>query len=241
MRGLFITFEGTEGSGKSTQVTMLVRRLTNMGYPVLQLREPGGTPIGEEIRVTLKSSASNHAMTPETELLLMNASRAQLVREVIRPALQYGKIVISDRFFDSTMAYQGFGRGLDLDTVRQVINCAVGDVVPDLTLLLTIPVQVSEERRLARMLPGMEAIRDRIEEADRSFFERVEAGYRHLAASEPERVRVIDATRTKDQVMEAIWTVVAPVLPPVREGVKEAIDKIAASATVTGPKKKLSF
>ena len=114
MKGLFITFEGTEGSGKSTQIPILAERLRSFGPSVHTLREPGGTPIGEEIRHTLKHSKANEAMTPEAELLLMNASRAQLVREVIRPALAAGEIVLSDRFYDSTTAYQGYGRQLDL-------------------------------------------------------------------------------------------------------------------------------
>src|SRR6516225_931805 len=118
MPGLFITFEGTEGSGKSTQISLLAERLRAMGHDVRTTREPGGTPIGEEIRHTLKHSAANHAMTAVAELLLMNASRAQLVREVIRPALEDGEIVIADRFYDSTIAYQGYGRGLDLHMVR---------------------------------------------------------------------------------------------------------------------------
>src|SRR5579864_4877914 len=122
MKGLFITFEGTEGCGKSTQVRLLAERLTALGHRVRTLREPGGTPIGEEIRHTLKHSHQNHAMTGETELLLMNASRAQLVREIIRPALAAGEIVLCDRYFDSTTAYQGHGRGLDLKHVQTIID-----------------------------------------------------------------------------------------------------------------------
>ncbi len=125
MHGLFITFEGTEGSGKSTQIALLTAKLAALGHAVRALREPGGTPIGEEIRHTLKHSNVNHAMTPETELLLMNASRAQLVREVIRPALENGEIVVCDRFYDSTTAYQGYGRGLDLNLVRQTASFAL--------------------------------------------------------------------------------------------------------------------
>jgi len=212
MRGLFITFEGTEGSGKSTQVALLAGRLTGLGHTVRALREPGGTPIGEEIRHTLKHSDVNHGMTPETELLLMNASRAKLVREVIRPALSSGVIVLSDRFYDSTTAYQGYGRGLDLELVRQTIACAVGETRPDLTLLLTVPVKVSEARRLGRLLPGLENVRDRMEEADRGFFERVEVGYRKLAATEPGRVRTIDATLPVDRVSQAVWMAVEPLL-----------------------------
>jgi dTMP kinase len=216
MRGLFITFEGTECSGKSTQIVRLSGRLAGLGHTVRVLREPGGTPIGEEIRHTLKHSDVNHGMMPETELLLMNASRAQLVREVICPALNSGVIVLSDRFYDSTTAYQGYGRGLDLEMVRQSIACAVGETRPDLTLLLTVPVEVSEARRLGRLLPGLENVRDRMEEADRSFFERVEKGYRKLAAAEPNRVKTIDATLPVDRVSQAVWMAVEPLLSQAR-------------------------
>src|SRR5437660_4141148 len=150
MKGLFITFEGTEGSGKSTQISLLAERLRSLGRCVRTLREPGGTPIGEEIRHTLKHSLQNQAMQAETELLLMNASRAQLVREVIRPALGAGEIVLCDRFYDSTTAYQGYGRQLDLKMVQSIIDFAVGDTRPDLTLLLHLPVAVSESRRKGR-------------------------------------------------------------------------------------------
>src|SRR2546427_6832797 len=137
--GIFITFEGTEGGGKTTQIGLLAERLRERGHPVRTVREPGGTPLGEEIRHTLKHSAQNQAMTAETELLLMNASRAQLVREVIRPALAAGEIVLCDRFYDSTLAYQGYGRGLDLKLVQSVIDFVVGDTRADLTLLLHLP------------------------------------------------------------------------------------------------------
>src|SRR2546430_6978381 len=150
MSGLFITLEGTEGCGKSTQIARLAERLRGLGRKVTLVREPGGTPIGEEIRHTLKHSAANHAMTAEAELLLMNASRAQLVREVIRPALANGEIVLCDRFYDSTTAYQGHGRQLDLRLVKSIIDFAVGETRPDLTLLLWVPHEVSEERRAAR-------------------------------------------------------------------------------------------
>src|SRR5512135_1736969 len=136
MKGQCITFEGTEGSGKSTQISLLAERLRLGGYTVLTLREPGGTPIGEEIRHTLKHSRDNDAMTAEAELLLMNASRAQLVREVIRPALERDEVVLCDRFYDSTTAYQGYGRQLPLPLVKAIIDVAVGDTRPDLTLLL---------------------------------------------------------------------------------------------------------
>jgi len=213
MKGLFITFEGTEGSGKSTQISLLAEHLRAMGQTVRTIREPGGTPIGEEIRHTLKHSLANQAMTAEAELLLMNASRAQLVREVIRPALAGGEIVLCDRFFDSTTAYQGHGRGLDLDTVKRVIDFAVGDTRPDLTLLLLVSHEVSEERRLARQatLPFM---RDRIEEADRGFFDRVAEGYHLIAAAEPNRVRSLNATASREEIRSAIWKLTEPLLPP---------------------------
>lgn len=211
MKGLFITFEGTEGSGKSTQVSLLAERLRALGRNVRTLREPGGTPIGEEIRHTLKHSAANHAMTPETELLLMNASRAQLVREVIRPALAAGEIVVCDRFYDSTTAYQGYGRRLDLRVVRSIIEVAVGETRPDLTLLLLVPPEVSQQRRLARQstLPFM---RDRMEEADHSFFDRVAKGYHAIAAAESRRVRSLDATGSVAAVQMAIWRLIQPLI-----------------------------
>jgi dTMP kinase len=211
MRGLFITFEGTEGSGKSTQVTLLSGRLYALGRTVRILREPGGTPIGEEIRKTLKHSEDNAAMTAEAELLLMNASRAQLVREFIRPALAKGEIVICDRFYDSTTAYQGYGRQLNLQTVRAVIDFAVGDTRPDLTLLLLVPAQVSDERLRSRQ-STLPFIRDRIEEADHAFFERVAKGYEIIAAAEPHRVREIDASGSVEAVRQIVWNHVEQLL-----------------------------
>ena len=213
MKGLFITFEGTEGSGKSTQIPILAQRLRSLGHHVRTLREPGGTPIGEEIRHTLKHSKANEAMTPEAELLLMNASRAQLVREVIRPALAAGEIVLSDRFYDSTTAYQGYGRQLDLSMVRSIIDAAVGDTRPNLTLLFLLPYDVAEKRRLVRepTLP-MEIRRDRIEEAGRNFFERAAKGYQAIAAAEPQRVRTVNATGTVPEISERIWKLIEPLV-----------------------------
>lgn len=209
MKGLFITFEGNEGSGKSTQVPLLVEKLREWGHTVKVFREPGGTPIGEEIRHTLKHSHSNAAMTSEAELLLMNASRAQLVREVIRPALARGEIIVCDRFYDSTTAYQGYGRQLDLATVKHIIDLAVGNTRPDLTLFLKVPQAISEERLRSRQ-STMPFIRDRMEEADRAFFERVAKGYEAIAAAEPERIKVIPAVGTIEEIQSAIWRVVAP-------------------------------
>jgi dTMP kinase len=211
MPGVFITFEGTEGSGKSTQISLLAARLRAKDFIVRTFREPGGTPIGEEIRHTLKHSSKNQAMEPATELLLMNASRAQLVRELIRPALAADEIVLCDRFYDSTVAYQGFGRQLDTHFVDAVIDFAVGDTRPELTFLMTIPIEVSEERRNARQrtLPFM---RDRIEEGDRTFFERVAKGYQCIAESEPARVRAINGVGSIETISAEIWKQVAPVL-----------------------------
>ena len=148
MPGFFITLEGTEGCGKSTLMGHLADRLESDGHDVVQLREPGGTESGEEIRKILKHGPDN--LTPEAELLLMNASRAQLVREVIRPALDEGKVILCDRFYDSTTAYQGHGRGIDLNLVQSVIDLAVGDTIPNLTLLLEIPLDISEKRQSQR-------------------------------------------------------------------------------------------
>ena len=216
MKGCFITFEGTEGCGKSTQIKLLAERLAGLGHRVRLLREPGGTPIGEEIRHTLKHSKNNHAMTSEAELLLMNASRAQLVREVIRPALEAGEIVLSDRFYDSTTAYQGYGRELDLEKVKAIIDFAVGDTRPDLTLFVHVSPEVSAERLRSRQttLP-LELQRDRFEEADRKFFERVAKGYEAIIAGEPGRIKVVNGAQPVETVCARIWEIVQPVLPKV--------------------------
>ena len=215
-KGLFITFEGTEGCGKSTQIRLLADRLQALGHRVRTLREPGGTPIGEEIRHTLKHSKNNHAMTAEAELLLMNASRAQIVREVIRPALAAGEMVLCDRFYDSTTAYQGHGRELDLEKVKAVIDFAVGGTKPDVTLFLHVPAEVSAERLRSRQATlSLELQRDRFEEADRKFFERVAHGYGVIAASEPQRVKFINGAQPVEVVCAGIWEIVHPVLPKV--------------------------
>jgi dTMP kinase len=214
MKGRFITFEGSEGCGKSTQVRLLAERLTALGHRVRTLREPGGTPIGEEIRHTLKHSLNNAAMTAEAELLLMNASRAQIVREVIRPALAAGEIILCDRFYDSTTAYQGYGRQLDLEKVKAVIEFAVGETKPDLTLFLHVPAEVSAERLRSRQT-NLPFVRDRIEEADQKFFERVAHGFDVIAATEPQRVKFINGAQPVEAVCTNIWEMVRPLLPPV--------------------------
>ena len=210
--GRFITFEGLEGCGKSTQVQLLAERLGGLGHRVRVLREPGGTPIGEEIRHTLKHSEHNAAMTAEAELLLMNASRAQLVREIIRPALGAGEIVVCDRFYDSSTAYQGCGRELDLASVKAIIDFAVGDTRPDLTLLLRVPPEVSAERLRSRQT-ALPFVRDRIEEADQAFFNRAARGFDAIAAAEPGRVRIINGAGSVEAVAGRIWEQVQPLLP----------------------------
>jgi dTMP kinase len=195
-------------------VELLAQRLNALGHRVRTLREPGGTPIGEEIRHTLKHSKVNVTMTYETELLLMNASRAQLVRETIRPALAVGEIVVCDRFYDSTTAYQGCGRGLDLALVKSVIDFAIGDTRPDLTVLLHVPPEVSAERLQSRQAT-LPFVRDRMEEGDRYFFERVAQGYDAIAAAEPNRVRVVNGSGPVEVVCENIWELVRPILPHV--------------------------
>ena len=211
--GRFITFEGTEGCGKSTQVKLLADRLSQLGHRVRVLREPGGTPIGEEIRHTLKHSQQNAAMTAEAELLLMNASRAQLVREIIRPALAAGEVVVCDRFYDSSTAYQGYGRELDLLQVKAIIDFAVGNTRPDLTLLLRVPPEVSADRLRSRSA-NQPLVRDRIEEADQKFFERAARGFAAIAAAEPDRIRIIDGSASVEIVATQIWDKVQPLIRP---------------------------
>ena len=190
-----------------------MQRLRCAGYYRLPTsRAAGGTPIGEEIRHTLKHSLHNHAMTAEAELLLMNASRAQLVREIIRPALVAGEIVVCDRFYDSTTAYQGYGRQLDLEKVKTVIEFAVGETKPDLTLLSHVPSEISADRLRSRQ-ETLPFVRDRIEEADRKFFERVAHGFSVIATAEPQRVKSINGAQPVEDVCAAIWELVHPVLP----------------------------
>jgi dTMP kinase len=217
MKGLFITFEGGEACGKSTQLSLLAERLRQSGRAVRTLREPGGTAIGEEIRHTLQHSRDNEAMTPEAELLLMNASRAQLIREVIRPALANGEIVLCDRFYDSTTAYQGYGRQLNLKMVQAIVDVAVGETRPDLTLLLLVSPAVAAGRLWSRQSTAP-VMRDRMEEAGRDFFERVARGYEAIAAREPKRVRSVDAAGTIEEIAARIWKIVEPLVKKPKRG-----------------------
>lgn len=210
-RGAFITFEGSEGCGKSTQVERLALRLEQAGLPVLVTREPGGTPIGEKIRDLLQFAPESSAMTPETELLLFEASRSQLVREVIRPALESGSIVISDRFFDSTTVYQGVARKLDPAIVATLNNFAVGETRPDLTFILEVDVATARARMLRRVRPVQAT--DRMEQEPLDFYERVCAGYRELAREDPERFRLLDGSRAPEEIENEIWEAVSRQFP----------------------------
>jgi dTMP kinase len=203
MPGLFVTFEGGEACGKSTQVRRLVRQLEKRGRTVLAVHEPGFTETGSAIRQLLLHAKAGDSMRSETELLLFAASRAQLVRETIWPALQKGSVIVSDRFYDSTTVYQGIGRGLHLPFIKALNEFVVGECKPDRTFLLDLDVPVSRARQLRRVRPVGQ--QDRMERLSDEFFEKVRRGYLEIARAEPERVKIIDASRTEDQVEEAIW------------------------------------
>ncbi|MGH7369986.1 MAG: dTMP kinase [Candidatus Methylomirabilaceae bacterium] len=203
MRGLFITFEGGEGSGKTTQLRLLARRLRAIPGEVIETRDPGGTTIGKEIR-TLLLSRESAPMSEAAELFLYEASRAQLVREVIGPALARGAMVLSDRFTDSTLAYQGYGRGLDLDLIKRLNQLSAAGLRPDLTLLLDIDPSVGLDR-FARITGTEAASRDRIEQEPLGFHQRTRGGYLALARQEPERIRVIDARLSMGEIEAAVW------------------------------------
>ncbi len=203
--GLFVTFEGPEGGGKSTQARLLADFLEAQGYRVVLTHEPGGTSIGDQIRRVLLDRA-NRAMHPRTEVLLFQASRAQHVEELIRPALAQGYIVLCDRFADSTLAYQGYGRGEDVAELRALIAYATGGLQPDVTLWLDLPV----EDGLARIRPDQ---RDRLDAETLAFHRKVRAGYAQLAAAEPQRWVRIDAAAPTAQVQQAIRAALQPRLP----------------------------
>jgi len=205
-KGKFITFEGGEGCGKSTHIERLAARLRRDGYQVLVAREPGGTEVGEQIRHILQYSKASAAMMPETELLLFCASRAQLVREVIRPALDGGRVVICDRFFDSTTVYQGVGRKLGRKAVAAINSFAIGTCLPDLTLVIDLDPRLGLERARGRELF------DRMENQSLEFYDRVRRGYRDLAQREPERVKIVDGGQSLEVVGQQVWTLVKRVL-----------------------------
>lgn len=201
--GFLLSFEGSEGCGKSTQIALLRARLEAAGRSVVVLREPGGTELGESIRHLLQHAKEGAAMTPETELLLFAASRAQLVREKIRPLLEAGTFVILDRFLDSTTVYQGIARGLPLESVRAINHIAIGGTLPQLTLVLDMDSATAWQRihQSGREL-------DRMESQPQSFFEKVRQGYLEVAQAESGRVKIIDAAATPEAVHENIWQVI---------------------------------
>jgi dTMP kinase len=212
-RGIFVSFEGSEGCGKSTQIRLLADRLREMGHQVLTTREPGGTEIGEQLRHLLQFSKAGHAMAPETELLLFTASRAQLVREVIVPALNAGAIVLADRFLDSTTVYQGVARKLDSGDVAAINHFAVGETLPDLTFVLDLDSIIARERMHHRAVPA--GAPDRMEGQPAAFFDAVRAGYLALADNNPNRVRLLDAAGSIDSLAERIWQEIQPRLAPI--------------------------
>jgi dTMP kinase len=195
---MFVTFEGPEGSGKSTQIALLVAFLCQEGLQVVSTREPGGTAIGDQIRDCLHD-VDNQDMSAEAEILLYSASRAQLVRQVIMPAIGAGQLVLCDRFYDSTLAYQGYGRGLDLGVLQQITRFATGGLRPDLTILLDLDVRAG----LARRTKGGEEM-NRLDQESLTFHQRVRRGYHRLVAQEPERWVVVDAAQPADAVRRAL-------------------------------------
>lgn len=195
---MFVTFEGSEGSGKSTQILLLADYLRDQGYDILTTREPGGTVIGEQVRSCLHDVA-NDQMTAAAEVLLYSASRAQLVSEVIKPALATGRVVLSDRYADSTLAYQGYGRQLNLDTLRTITDFATGGLRPDLSIFLDVNVRAGLERRTV----GGDEL-NRMDLQTLAFYERVRTGYLRMVAADPARWHVVDANRSVEAIQEDV-------------------------------------
>ncbi len=202
--GKLISFEGSEGSGKSTQISRLAARLQQTGREVISTREPGGTEIGEQIRNIIVHNSKGDEMCAETELLLFTAARAQVVREVIAPALVRGAVVLSDRFLDSSTVYQGIGRNLAADPVSRINHFAVGNVMPDLTIVIDVPTEVG----LARIRQRASDLPDRMERENIDFYKKIREGYLLLASGMPDRVVVIDGTLSQDVIEKKIWALV---------------------------------
>jgi dTMP kinase len=209
---MFITLEGIEGSGKTTQIGRLVEFLENRGIECVTTRQPGGTRIGENIRSILLDPA-NSALAPMTELLLYMADRSQHIYELIGPCLQAGKTVICDRYFDATMVYQGFARGLNIELIQQLHQILFDDLKPDVTLLLDLAPQVGLQRAWQQLNNGQRSgLESRFEAETVAFHEKVRAGYLELARLEPGRFRIVDATQSQDQVFAAMRKIVSSTL-----------------------------
>lgn len=207
-RGRFITFEGPDGSGKSTQMRVLAERVALIGKEVVETQEPGGTAIGRQIR-TILLDAANQRLCPVAEMLLYFAARAQNFDEVIQPAWERGAVVLSDRFTDSTLAYQGGGRGLEMNVVMQLHNIACHGLQPDLTVCIDIDPRAGLERVRSR---NGGSSRDRMEDQELAFHHRVREAYFALAANDPDRIHIIDGSGSIAEVSERVWAVVEPVL-----------------------------
>lgn len=204
MSGFFISFEGGEGCGKSTQIRALTARLQEEGRDVFQAREPGGTPLGEALRQLLQHDEAGNGMHPEAELLLFAAARAQIVREKLLPALEAGKVVLCDRFIDSTSVYQGVARGLNRSDVAAVNQVATGGLQPDLTLLIDLPAETGLDRVRQRGNGQL----DRMEQEDLTFFEAVRQGYLDIAKADPLRFLLLDGTQSIETLQTTIWNAV---------------------------------
>lgn len=201
--GVFLTFEGPDGGGKTTQITRLAERLTAQGYAVTQTREPGGDQVGEKVRDLLLHGD----VSPEAELLLFAAARAQNVEAVVRPALQAGYVVLCDRFTDSTIAYQGYGRGLPLDLIARLNVFATRGLVPHKTFLLDLPPATGLSRQRA-------SEQDRLDRETLDFHERVRDGFLNTAKADPDRIVVLDASQSAQEIAERLWAILEPLLPP---------------------------
>jgi dTMP kinase len=204
---MFITFEGIDGSGKSTQARLLSERLKEEGRDCVFLREPGGTEISEKIR-TLLLDREHLEMTDLAEVFLFSAARTQLVSEVIRPCIEQGRIVLCDRFYDSTTAYQGYGRGINVEAVDSINRVASQGIVPDFTFILDIELAEIERRR-----PPSKRITDRMESGGMEFFERVRKGYLEIAKREKHRCFVVPGMKSREEILDDIWVIVQPKLP----------------------------
>jgi len=208
-KGMLISFEGSEGSGKTTQVSRMATFCEDAGYDTIVTREPGGTEIGEEVRHLLMHASAGSKMHPETELLLFAASRAQLVREVILPGLQEGKIILCDRFLDSTTVYQGVGRQISMEPVHIINTFAVGNIMPDITIVVDVPAEIGLERIRHRVTD----LPDRMEQENIEFYRKVREGYLLLAQAMPERFIVVDGIKPRGKLADELWEKLKEYLP----------------------------